>query len=263
MITINYRKVGGKMEFVRFKTGEEIKYGTLDKDKEVREIKGDITDNYELTDNYYDLSQINLLPPCLPSKIVCVGLNYLDHARELEMEIPEEPIMFMKPATSIIGPGAEIKYPEMSQQIDYEAELAAVIKKEAKDLTVEKVDDYILGYTCFNDVTARDLQNKDGQWTRAKSFDTFSPVGPAIVTDIEPNNLQIQMLKNGSIKQDSNTEQMIFSVQEIISFISQIMTLRPGDVVATGTPPGVGEVEVGDELKVKIEGIGSLVNKVT
>lgn len=250
------------MKHIRFRKEHEVKRGILEEneEKEVRVIEGNPGDNYKLTDEYYNLSQIELLSPCNPGKIVCVGLNYLDHARELEMEIPEEPIIFFKPATSVIGPEDKIKYPQMSQQVDYEAELAVVIAKEAKDLAEEEVEDYILGYTCFNDVTARDLQNEDSQWTRAKSFDTFSPIGPTVVTDLKPDDLQIQLFKNGVLKQDSNTSQMIFSIEEIVSFVSQIMTLRPGDVIATGTPPGVGEVESGDELEVKIEGIGSLIN---
>jgi 2-keto-4-pentenoate hydratase/2-oxohepta-3-ene-1,7-dioic acid hydratase in catechol pathway len=150
----------------------------------------------------------------------------------------------------------------MSKQVDYEAELGVVIKKEAKDISIEEAKEYILGYTCFNDVTARDLQAKDGQWTRAKSFDTFSPIGPVIETDLDPSDLKIELFQNGVLKQNSTTAQMIFSIQEIVSFISQVMTLRPGDLIATGTPPGVGPVELNDKIEVKIEGIGTLTNEV-
>ncbi|SJZ34543.1 fumarylacetoacetate hydrolase family protein [Selenihalanaerobacter shriftii] len=251
------------MKFVRFRKDAKIQLGILNENDKIRAIQGDIKTDYELTEEYYDLANVELLTPCQPSKIICVGLNYLDHAKELNMELPEEPVIFMKPSTSVIGPEDEINYPQMSSQVDYEAEIAVVMKKEAKDLTIEEVEDYILGYTCFNDVTARDLQTKDGQWTRAKSFDTFSPLGPVIVNDINPNELKIQLYQNDSLKQDSNTSQMIFSIKEIISFISQIMTLNPGDVIATGTPPGVGEVKLSDKIEVKIEGIGSLVNTIT
>jgi 2-keto-4-pentenoate hydratase/2-oxohepta-3-ene-1,7-dioic acid hydratase in catechol pathway len=253
------------MKYLRFKKGTEVKNGILvekKEEKQIRAIEGDITERYKKNDEYYKLSEVELLAPCLPEKIICVGLNYLDHAKEVGMEIPEEPVMFMKPATSVIGQDDKIIFPEMSKQVDYEAELGVVIKKEAKDISIEEAKEYILGYTCFNDVTARDLQAKDGQWTRAKSFDTFSPIGPVIETDLDPSDLKIELFQNGVLKQNSTTAQMIFSIQEIVSFISQVMTLRPGDLIATGTPPGVGPVELNDKIEVKIEGIGTLTNEV-
>ncbi|MCK8816157.1 fumarylacetoacetate hydrolase family protein [Natroniella sulfidigena] len=249
------------MKYVRFKKDDQISYGIIEQEQ-VTTIQGNIYGNYSLTDKTYQLSEIELLVPCEPSKIVCVGLNYLDHAQELGMEIPKEPVIFLKPTSALIGPGDKIEYPQMGQQVDYEAELAIVIKQETKGISAAEAKDHILGYTCFNDVTARDLQTKDGQWTRAKSFDTFAPVGPAIVSDIEANNLEIKLLKNGEVKQNSNTEQMIFTVEEIVSFISQVMTLEAGDLIATGTPPGVGPVEVGDQIVVEIERVGSLKNVV-
>lgn len=249
------------MKYVRFKADSEVKYGILT-GEQIQVIEGSILEDYNKLDRHYPLSEVDLLAPCQPNKIVCVGLNYLDHARELNMELPDEPVIFMKPATAVIGPGDLIEYPAMSSQVDYEAEIAAVIKQEAKDITAQEAEDYTLGYTCFNDLTARDLQEKDGQWTRAKSFDTFAPLGPVISTEVDPNDLQIQLFQNGSLKQESTTGQMIFKMEEVISFISQIMALKPGDVVATGTPPGVGSVQKGDKLEVRIEGIGGLTNQV-
>ncbi|MBM7624032.1 fumarylacetoacetate hydrolase family protein [Sporohalobacter salinus] len=249
------------MKYVRFKADSEIKYGILEGEV-IKLIDGNIMGDYRIMDEYYSLSEVNLLAPCQPGKIVCIGLNYLDHAKELDMDLPEEPTIFMKPATAVIGPGDVIEYPEMSNHLDYEAEIAAVIKEEAKNVTVEEVKDYILGYTCLNDITARDLQEEDGQWTRAKSFDTFAPLGPVIATEVDPNDLKIQLFKNGSLKQDSTTAQMICDMEEVVSFISQIMTLEPGDVITTGTPPGTSSTEKGDKLEVKIEGIGSLINSV-
>ncbi|MDP3066936.1 MAG: fumarylacetoacetate hydrolase family protein, partial [Methanobacteriaceae archaeon] len=201
-------------------------------------------------------------PPVQPSKVVCVGLNYRDHAEELNMEIPDEPILFLKPHTAVIGHGASIIYPPQSHQVDYEAELAVVVGKDAHKISKENAFDYIAGYTILNDVTARDLQRKDGQWTRAKSFDTFCPIGPWIETDLDPGNQNISLLLNGQLKQKSNTRNMIFSVEELVSFISNIMTLKPGDVIATGTPPGVGSMQVGDMVEVEVEGIGVLKNRV-
>ncbi len=187
-----------------------------------------------------------------PTKIVCVGLNYKKHAVEMGHELPQEPVLFMKPTSSIINDGDEIKYPAMSQRIDYEAELAIVMGEGGT----------IAGFTCANDVTARDLQKKDGQWTRAKSFDTFCPLGPKIVQVDDANNLGIKAFLNGKIVQDSNTSDMIFSVQEIVDFISHIMTLNKDDIVLTGTPSGIGPMKKGDEIVIEIERIGTLRNTV-
>jgi 2-keto-4-pentenoate hydratase/2-oxohepta-3-ene-1,7-dioic acid hydratase in catechol pathway len=200
-----------------------------------------------------------LLPPCQPTKIVCVGLNYVKHAQELKMPLPEEPILFLKPPSSVLAPGGQIIYPPSSSQVDYEGELAVVIGKRCKHVTAEEADKHILGYTCFNDVTARDLQRKDGQWTRAKSFDTFAPFGPWI-GKIDPSNADIETRINGNVVQKSNTSDLIFDVPQLVQFISAVMTLEPGDVIATGTPPGVGQVQKGDAVEVEIEGIGVLKN---
>jgi 2-keto-4-pentenoate hydratase/2-oxohepta-3-ene-1,7-dioic acid hydratase in catechol pathway len=203
------------------------------------------------------------LAPVLPSKIIAVGLNYRDHIIEMGHELPTEPVLFMKPSTAVIGPFEEIRYPAQSSRVDYEAELGVVIGRTCRDVKAAQARDYILGYTCFNDVTARDLQAKDGQWTRAKSFDTFAPIGPWIVTDIEdPHTLAITAKLNGETKQSSNTSNLLFNVFELVEFISGIMTLRQGDVIATGTPSGVGPMNPSDEIAIEIQGIGVLKNKV-
>lgn len=203
-----------------------------------------------------------LLAPVTPSKVVAVGLNYRDHALEMNEEIPEEPRIFLKPSTSVIGPGEPIVLPAISRRVDYEAELAVVIGRKARHVRPEEASSYILGYTCLNDVTARDLQRKDVQWTRSKSFDTFCPLGPAVETELDPRDLAIVARVNGVVRQSSRTANLIFSVPELLSFISQVMTLLPGDVIATGTPPGVGPLSPGDRVEVEIEGIGTLANPV-
>ncbi|MBF0215671.1 MAG: fumarylacetoacetate hydrolase family protein [Candidatus Omnitrophica bacterium] len=208
----------------------------------------------------YDIGDIKLLSPVLPSKIICVGLNYKDHASELGMNIPEEPVIFMKPSTALIGPNDCIVRPGKGIRVDHEAELAIVVGKPAKNIEPEDASGHILGYTCLNDITARDIQKKDGQWTRCKSFDTFCPVGPWVETEIDISDLRVRALVNGVIKQDSSTRELIFGIDYIVSFISKIMTLLPGDIIATGTPPGVGPLSDGDVVAVEIDGIGKLTN---
>ena len=203
------------------------------------------------------------MAPCEPSKIIALGLNYQDHAAEFGRQVPDEPLIFLKPSTSVIGPEAEIIYPQMSRRVDYEAELAVIIGKTARRVKEENALEYVLGYTCFNDVTARDLQKKDGLFTRAKGFDTFAAMGPWIETGIDdPDNLTVEAYLNGELRQHSNTNNMVFSVRRLISFISQVMTLLPGDVIATGTPAGVGPMRLGDVVEVLVEGIGTLRNRV-
>jgi 2-keto-4-pentenoate hydratase/2-oxohepta-3-ene-1,7-dioic acid hydratase in catechol pathway len=193
---------------------------------------------------------------------VALGLNYADHATECGLPLPEQPIVFLKPPTAVIGHLDQIIYPAMSQQVDYEAELAVVIGRRAKSVPSHEARRYVLGYTCSNDVTARDLQQEDGQWTRSKSFDTFSPLGPWIVTDLNPSRLAITCRVNGQVRQAGNTTDMVFNVWDLVSFISQVMTLEPGDVIMTGTPAGVGPISPGDVVEVEIEGIGTLKNEV-
>lgn len=208
------------------------------------------------------LSEARVLIPALPGKVVAVGLNYRDHAEELGMEIPAEPVLFLKPRTSVIGPGEAIVMPERAKQVDYEAELAVVIGRKCRGVPAERADEVVFGYTCANDVTARDLQRLDGQWTRAKSFDTFCPLGPFIETELDPSDLKVEALVNGTVKQSSSTARMIFGVPELVSFISGVMTLEAGDVILTGTPPGVGPLSPGDSVTIRVEGVGELTNPV-
>jgi len=203
------------------------------------------------------------LPPVEPTKVAAVGLNYRDHAIEVGLSIPEEPLLFLKPSTSVIAHGDPVAYPgHMSQRVDYEAELAVVIGRKCSRVEPGETKDYILGYTCANDVTARDLQSKDGQWTRSKSFDTFCPLGPWIVSGIDPSDLEIVMYLNGKRVQHSRTKNFIFPVDVLVSHISKVMTLLPGDVIITGTPSGIGPVRKGDTMRVEIESIGVLENRV-
>jgi 2-keto-4-pentenoate hydratase/2-oxohepta-3-ene-1,7-dioic acid hydratase in catechol pathway len=208
------------------------------------------------------LPAVKLLAPCEPTKIVALGLNYRDHAVEFGHPIPDEPLIFLKPSTALIGPDEDIVYPSMSRRVDYEAELAVVIGRPCSNVPEDEAPDYILGYTCINDVTARDLQQKDGQWTRAKGFDTFAPLGPWIETEIaNPGNLTVEAYLNGERRQYSNTSNLIFGVAAQVAFISRIMTLLPGDVIATGTPSGIGPMQPGDVVEVRVEGIGTLENR--
>jgi 2-keto-4-pentenoate hydratase/2-oxohepta-3-ene-1,7-dioic acid hydratase in catechol pathway len=255
------------MKLIRFKKDDEEKNGVVingglvEIHHSLLEASQSPFDDLERKE-FYSLDEIKILPPVQPSKVVCMGLNYQDHAEELNMDIPDEPILFLKPPTTVIGHEEPIVYPHQSHQVDYEAELAVVIGREARSVSQEDPLDYVAGYTILNDVTARDLQQKDGQWTRAKSFDTFCPIGPWIETEMNPSNQKICMKVNGKVKQNSNTTNMIFPPEELIRFISQIMTLKPGDVIATGTPPGVGPLQVGDVAEVSVEGIGILRNNV-
>jgi 2-keto-4-pentenoate hydratase/2-oxohepta-3-ene-1,7-dioic acid hydratase in catechol pathway len=205
-----------------------------------------------------------LLPPCAPSKIVCVGRNYLEHARELGNEPPAEPLIFMKPPSSLIASGDSIVYPAASQRVDFEGELGLVIGRRARNVRRDDALSYILGYTCVNDVTARDLQKKDGQWTRGKGFDTFCAVGPCMVPkeDLDFSKLRVRTLVNGEVKQDGPVSDMIFSLDVILEYVSAFMTLEPGDLIATGTPPGVGPLVPGDTVRIEIDGIGVLENPV-
>jgi 2-keto-4-pentenoate hydratase/2-oxohepta-3-ene-1,7-dioic acid hydratase in catechol pathway len=250
------------MKIVRFKIAKQISYGFVEQDV-VLEISGSPYGEHYVTGREFPLESVELLAPVEPSKIVAVGLNYSDHAGELNMAPPDEPVLFLKPISSLIGPLEKIIIPEQSHRVDFEAELAFVVGKKAKNITANKASEYVYGYTCANDITARDLQEKDDQWTRAKSFDTFCPVGPWVVTDIDPGSLNIKLKLDDELKQSSNTANMVFQPLELLSFISSIMTLYPGDLVITGTPPGVGSLDDGQTVVVEIENIGKLVNKVS
>jgi 2-keto-4-pentenoate hydratase/2-oxohepta-3-ene-1,7-dioic acid hydratase in catechol pathway len=208
------------------------------------------------------LEDVKLLAPCDPRKIICVGRNYAEHAAEFGNEVPEEPAIFLKASTTLIGPGEPIVLPSISKRVDHEAELALVIGKRARYLNAQDAHNIILGYTCANDVTARDLQKQDVQWTRGKNFDTFGPVGPWLDTNFDPNNKTIRCLVNGVVKQESNTSKFVHSIGTILAFVSQFMTLEPGDLVMTGTPEGVSPLNPGDVVTVEIEGLASLSNPI-
>lgn len=252
------------MRWVRFAEPADgrTRYGLVEDDHWITVVEGSPFTAWRKTKEKRDLAAVRLLPPCRPSKIVAVGLNYRDHARELGMPLPEEPVLFLKPPTAVIGPEEEILYPAMSSQVDYEAEVAVVVRDRVRNIRPEEALGHILGVTCFNDVTARDLQKKDGQWTRAKSFDTFAPLGPWIVDQVDVGNLTVELFLNGEKKQSSTTQNLIFDLPYLVSFISRVMTLEPGDVIATGTPAGVGPMQPGDVVEVVISGVGRLRNRV-
>jgi 2-keto-4-pentenoate hydratase/2-oxohepta-3-ene-1,7-dioic acid hydratase in catechol pathway len=249
------------MRIVRYRFKDSIAYGLLE-GEEIQEIRGDVFGEFDVGVRIGGLKEVDLLAPCEPGKIVAVGLNYRDHAEEANEKIPDEPLLFLKPPTAVIGSEEKIIYPRMSSQVDYEGELGVVIARVSRDVPLESTPNHILGYVCFNDVTARDLQRKDTQWTRGKGFDTFAPLGPWIITDLDPHHLRLETYLNGELKQSSNTENLIFNCYRLVSFISHIMTLMPGDVIATGTPSGIGPMKVGDRVDVVIEGIGTLTNYV-
>jgi 2-keto-4-pentenoate hydratase/2-oxohepta-3-ene-1,7-dioic acid hydratase in catechol pathway len=221
-------------------------------------------EDIKLTSVRFPLADVRLLAPILPSKVVCIGKNYADHAREMGGEPPDEPVIFLKPSTAVCGPGDPIQRPTLlSERVDFEGELAVVIGRLCRQVPADRVSDVIFGYTCANDVTARDLQARDGQWTRAKGFDTFCPLGPWIETDVDPADLELSTVLNGEIKQQSRTSLLLHGVHALVMFASQVMTLLPGDVLLTGTPAGIGPMDKGDQVSVTIEGIGTLTNPVT
>ncbi len=252
------------MKIIRFEIDNLVRYGVIEGDKTVWPLKNEPFSDEPLvfSGESFPLARVRLLAPVVPSKIIAVGLNYKDHDKELDFKTPDHPVLFLKPPSSILDPEGTIILPKSSQQVDYEAELAFVIKKRCKNVKQAEASKYILGYTCFNDITARDLQKLDGQWTRAKGFDTFSPFGPWIVTpdSLDPKNASLQAIVNNEVKQDSNTSNLIFDIPKLLEFISEVMTLEPGDLVTTGTPPGIGQLKKGDTVEIRIEGIGNLRN---
>jgi 2-keto-4-pentenoate hydratase/2-oxohepta-3-ene-1,7-dioic acid hydratase in catechol pathway len=223
-------------------------------------IRGDILGGFAVTDE--EIRAIKVLPPVSPSKIVAVGGNYFGHRRELNMSDNKEPVIFLKPPTSIIATGDAIVLPSDAERVDYEAELAIVIGSRCKGVKREDADKYILGYTCANDVSERVMQSRDGQWARAKGFDTFCPIGPYIATDIGADALSVRTYVNGRITQSGNTSDMIYSVHRLVEFVSGVMTLLPGDIILTGTPEGVGEIKTGDLVEIEIQNVGTLANTV-
>jgi 2-keto-4-pentenoate hydratase/2-oxohepta-3-ene-1,7-dioic acid hydratase in catechol pathway len=239
---------------------DDVRYGLAD-DASVTLISDEPFAAWE-TEGVVPLGSAHLLAPVIPTKVACVGINYRGHAEEMGHEIPDEPVLFLKPPTAVVGPSQEIRIPEGMDTVDFEAELAVVIGRRTHRITAEQAPEYILGYTCANDVTARALQRKDGQWTRAKGFDTFCPVGPWVESDIDPLDVTVEAYLNGELKQSASTSDMIFNVYELVAFVSGVMTLLPGDLVLTGTPQGIGPMSRGDVVEVRIGGIGSLVSRV-
>ena len=259
------------MRIVRFSPnanaglGNDPLFGVLNDEDQILVLRGDpIYSGIVPTESKVALADVRLLAPVIPrSKVVCVGKNYADHAKEMGGDVPVEPVIFLKPNTTVIGDGDFIVLPPQSTNVHHESELAIVIGALAKNVEVDRADEVIFGYTCANDVTARDLQNSDQQWTRSKSFDTFCPLGPWIETELDPENLGISCQVNGETKQDGNTSDLVRSAREMVSWISHMMTLLPGDVILTGTPAGVSSIVSGDSVSVTIEDIGTLTNSVT
>ena len=259
------------MRIIRFSAPEKLGVGTdplfgvLNDQDAILVLRGDpIYSGIVPAEKSLKLSDVKLLAPVIPrSKVVCIGKNYADHAAEMDSEVPSEPIIFIKPNTSVIGPNEVIIWPRMSERVDYEAELAIVIGRICKEVPASKAKDVIYGYTLANDVTARDLQKKDGQWSRAKGFDTFCPLGPWIETEFIPGDQKITSTLNGEVKQSSMLSEMIFKVPQIIEFVTNVMTLLPGDVILTGTPAGIGPMPSGASITVAIDGLGTLTNKVS
>jgi 2-keto-4-pentenoate hydratase/2-oxohepta-3-ene-1,7-dioic acid hydratase in catechol pathway len=260
------------MRFCRFLSSDGAHYGLIETSagqdvisRTVTELPTGPSDFDRGQSVEIPLASTHLLVPVNPSKIVCIGRNYREHAKELNHPIPSEPLIFLKPPSAVLAPGGTILRPvSLSQRVDHEGELGVVIGKRCHGLREgDKVRDYILGYTCVNDVTARDLQNKDGQWSRAKGFDTFCPIGPVVVSGLDPwKGLRVQTRVNGQIRQDGTTADFLFPLDVILRFISQVMTLEPGDVIATGTPAGVSPLQAGDTVEITVEGVGALSNPV-
>lgn len=249
------------MKIVRMKAGDDIAYGVADAEGVVV-YKGSPFVAWEPTETVVPWPSVSLLSPVIPTKILCVGKNYEDHVEEMGGEIPEEPVIFMKPATAVVGQNAAVIHPRISKEVHHEAELAVVISRPARNISAEDASLYIFGYTAANDVTARDLQMKDAQWTRAKGFDTFCPLGPAIETELDPlERLAVICRVNGEVRQAGFTSDMIFGVAEILEYITAFTTLLPGDLVLTGTPAGASKVEPGDVMEIEIDGIGTLTNR--
>ena len=262
------------MRIARFTTGDEPQYGVItgdvdelgipSDDAKIVALAGDpLYVGVQLTDTELDLAAVRLLAPVIPrSKVVGIGKNYAAHAAEMGGDVPSEPLMFLKPNTSVVGPGDPVFYPRQSSEVHYEGELAVVIGRICRDVTPERVADVIYGYTVANDVTARDLQRGDVQFTRAKGFDSFCPLGPWIETELDTSDLRVTTHLNGDLVQDGSTKDMVFDVAALVAYVSSVMTLLPGDVILTGTPEGVGPMNVGDEVEVTVAGIGSLTSKV-
>jgi len=251
-----------KMRFIRYQNKNEApRLGWVLEDK-VGPVEGDLFGEFRRLEATMDLAKVRLLAPILPGKIICIGRNYAAHAKEQKAEVPEYPLIFFKPPSCVIGPGEAIVLPPQSQRVEHEAELVVVIGKRGRWISTANAQAYVFGYTVGNDVTARDLQNKDGQWTRAKGFDTFGAIGPWIETELDPADSLVTCHVNGEMHQMASTRDMVFDISQLIAYISSIMTIEPGDLIFTGTPSGVGPLRPGDIVEVKVDGIGSLHNPV-
>ncbi len=251
------------MRIYRFRYRKKILYGIL-KEEFLFPIIGSVFGDFKIGTSPVPISEVRVLPPVLPTKVIGIGRNYRDHAEELRNPLPEEPLIFLKPSTAVIGHLNRIVQPAMAGRVDYEGEVAVVIRKKTRLLgDDDPVADCILGYTCFNDVTARDLQKKDVQFTRAKSFDTFAAVGPCVATGLDPAGLRLKTFLNGKLVQSGTTSDLIFSIPVLVRFLSRVMTLNPGDIITTGTPAGIGPLAPGDRVDVQVEGIGVLSNTFT
>jgi 2-keto-4-pentenoate hydratase/2-oxohepta-3-ene-1,7-dioic acid hydratase in catechol pathway len=250
------------MRFIRYQYGSDApRFGWVLEDR-VGPLDGSPVGDYRRLGADIPIERVRLLAPILPGKIICVGRNYAEHAREHDVEVPDVPLLFFKPPTAVIGPGQPVLLPPQSQRIEHEGELAVVIGKAGRWIAAEDAEEHILGYTAANDVTARDLQRRDGQWTRAKGFDTFCPLGPWIETELDTADTLITCRVNGEMRQMASTREMVFTIPQLIAFVSSVMTLLPGDVLLTGTPAGVGLLEEGDVVEVDIDGLGVLRNPV-
>ena len=249
------------MRIARFSHDGNVSFGVVEGDT-VAQISAHPFGPIEFTGGRVPTSAVKMLAPVLPSKVVAIGKNYAEHAAEMGGEVPDRPLIFLKPSTAVIASGDEIASPPSSERVDYEGELAVVISRLCRDVPEERAMDAVLGYTCANDVTARDQQKTDGQWSRAKGYDTFCPLGPWIETDLDPSDLAITTTLNGEVKQDSRTSMIVHKIPSLIAYITSCMTLLPGDVILTGTPEGIGPMQVGDLVEVTIEGIGTLSNVV-
>jgi 2-keto-4-pentenoate hydratase/2-oxohepta-3-ene-1,7-dioic acid hydratase in catechol pathway len=251
------------MRLVRFRHGDRIATGALEPGSDdIRVLRGTFFEDPLPTGETVALGDVLLLAPVLPSKLVCVGKNYAAHAAEFGMQVPEEPLLFLKPSTAVIGPGDPIRLLAISRRVDFEGELAVVIGRLARGVRAEDAFKYILGYTCANDVTLRDLQKTDDQWARAKGFDGSAPIGPWIETDLDPNDVIVRTRLNGEIRQQASTSDMVFGVATLLEYITTFMTLLPGDILLTGTPEGVGALSDGDVVEVEVDGVGVLRNEV-
>jgi 2-keto-4-pentenoate hydratase/2-oxohepta-3-ene-1,7-dioic acid hydratase in catechol pathway len=262
------------MRIARFSVNGDVRFGVVDSDEQgaaaemaVAEIAGHpfgpSEDDVKLTGNRYRVADLRLLAPVLPSKVVAIGRNYAEHARETGSEPPSEPLIFLKPSTAVVGPGDVILRPaKLSERVDFEGELAIVFGRLCRDVPSERVPEVIFGYTCANDVTARDLQVSDGQWTRAKGFDTFCPLGPWMETSLDASDVQLTTTVNGEVKQDARTSLLVHDIPTLVSYVTAVMTMLPGDVLLTGTPAGIGPLVAGDSVAVSVAGIGTLTNRV-